>query len=305
MTTVREMLEKINIQGVVKFDEPMALHTSFRVGGAADAYLVPKEPTDVLKLMEAASGAGIPVFILGKGANILVSDRGIRGLVLDLRFFNEISVEGTVLNAGAGCDVSDVCTAALRHGLTGFEFINAMPGSVGGAIYMNARCYDVSVSDVLEYVLFIDEHLDIKKERISKAAFSYKRSPFQGTSKIILGGGFRLEQGDVEKIKSAMETFRADREKKGHFLAPSAGSVFKNNRAFGVPTGKLIDSLGLKGLCQGGAQIAPFHGNIIINRGHAKAQDILELIRIIETRVKSELGFDLEREIILVGDWEV
>ena len=169
---------------------------------------------------------------------------------------------------------------------------------------MNARCYEREVSDVLSFV----ESVTLKGETRMRAPdareWGYKRSPFQASDELILRAGFRLAEGDPARIRAEMEDHERDRERKGHFLHPCAGSIFKNNRGFGAPTGKIIDSLGLKGLRIGDAQIAPFHGNIIINAGRAEASEVLALMERMEHEVSRVLGFHLEREVVLVGEWE-
>jgi UDP-N-acetylmuramate dehydrogenase len=169
---------------------------------------------------------------------------------------------------------------------------------------MNARCYERSVSDVLVTAEYLDgdtgrrEVLTVKQEE-----FGYKKSPFQGKNRLILGASFALEPRPEGEIRAEMEEHRRDREEKGHYRFPSAGSAFKNNRLFGAPTGKIIDQLGLRGLAEGDAQVAPWHGNIIINRGKARAEDIRLLVEQVRTRVKDALGFELEPEILFTGDW--
>jgi UDP-N-acetylmuramate dehydrogenase len=288
----------------VRLDEPMAEHSSFRIGGLADLYVQPRdldEAVDVLRICERES---VPSFILGGGTNILVSDRGIRGVVVDLALLTGIQADVPHLIARSGTPVSDVAGFALAHDLSGLEFAHSLPGSVGGAVWMNARCYGAEMSDVLEYVDYLGPDLAPGRYTMNKDEWSYKRSPFQDGRRLILAAGIRLVPGVHADIQALMVSHHADRERKGHFLHPCAGSVFKNNRAFGAPTGQLIDSLGLKGQRIGGAQIAPFHGNIIINTGGARAADVRALIEMVEEEVRTRLGFELEREVILAGDWK-
>ena len=199
--------------------------------------------------------------------------------------------------------MSEVSWLAASAGLAGLEFIFSMPGSVGGALWMNARCYGSSISEVLDWVEIINKDLEIVRFTPSDDSFAYKVSPFQKTNDVILSAGFRLREGDKDSLFREMESNRADRERKGHFVAPSAGSVFKNNRAFGDPTGKIIDRLGLRGYTIGGAKISDYHANMIVNTGGATAADIEALVRLVARRVREELGFTLEREVIPVGEW--
>jgi len=281
----------------------MSAHTSFRIGGPADLYLACRSVAEVSSIVAACKNESLPFFLLGGGTNILVADRGIRGAVVDLNTLKGCEVDGTLLSARCGTPISDVAELARERGLSGLEFAYSLPGSLGGAVWMNARCYDRQISDVLEYVEFLDEQGVVRRESITLSQWAYKVSPFQAGGRVILSAGMRLVPGDRAAITALMEEHRADRERKGHFLYPCAGSVFKNNRDFGAPTGKIIDTLGLKGRRIGGAQIAPFHGNIIINTDNATAADVRTLIRVIEDEVEKRLGFRLEREVLLVGEW--
>jgi UDP-N-acetylmuramate dehydrogenase len=317
MDTLRKFIEKINreahFSGELRYDEPMSRHTTFKVGGNADAWVMPDKgvfQSYTAKLLEATGKEGIPVFILGSGANIVVGDGGLRGIVLDTGSWQGIdkpeqSEEEGVFSVRllSGSSVDGIADQLAEEGLSGLEFLAGMPGSVGGAIWMNARCYEKSISDVLLETEILDE--DQKRQAIPfhPEDFSYKRSPFQGRKILILSGRFAMRVKEPEKIRNEMAFCRRDREEKGHYRFPSAGSVFKNNRAFGDPTGKIIDRLGLRGLRIGGAQVAPWHGNIIINTGDASAADIKQLVAEIARRVKQERGFDLESEILFIGDF--
>ena len=284
----------------------MGRHTTFRIGGPADALVAPGDPQEVRRVASFCREAGVPLFVLGAGANLLVADRGIRGVVLDTSRLTGIEVPADrpgTLQALAGTSVDALCRRACREGLAGLASFAAMPGLVGGSIWMNARCYEVSLSDRLEAVEVLEEDLQVREREVRPEEYGYKRSPFQGGSAVILGGTFRLQPGDPARILEEMEARRLDREAKGHFLYPSAGSVFKNDRAFGQPSGRLIDSLGLKGARVGDAEVSPLHANIIVNRGAARAADVLALIRLVEERVRQRFGFELEREVLLVGDW--
>jgi UDP-N-acetylmuramate dehydrogenase len=303
VNTVRDLAERINITGSVEPGRPLAELTTFRVGGPAELLVTPADWEDLCRLKTSAEESGLPFFLLGGGANILVADAGISGVVASTREFTAISVDGQTLTAEAGAAISDASAAAGAAGLSGLEFIYAMPGSVGGAVWMNARCYGVSIDERIAWVEFIDSAGKRERYYPRDEDFGYKRSPFQDGTRIITRVAFSLRPGQPEEIRKLMEENKADRERKGHFRYPCAGSVFKNNRAFGAPSGRLIDALGLKGVRIGQAMIAPFHGNIIINLGGARASDILALIELAEKRVSEAYGFSLEREVLLVGDW--
>jgi UDP-N-acetylmuramate dehydrogenase len=291
----------------------MANHTSFKTGGPAALWIRPEADcfSDFAALLlETARNEGIPVFVMGGGANIVVSDRGIDGIVLDTTgYTGQIRQTGqteaksdTILYFRAGTKPDDAAEIAAARGLSGLEFLAGMPGSIGGALWMNARCYDREISDVVHDVLLLegDKLINVipKKEQ-----FAYKKSPFQEKDCLILNVSFALQEKNTDAIKKEMNEHRNDRVLKGHYRFPSAGSVFKNNKAFGKPTGQIIDELGLKGMSLGDAQIAPWHGNIIINKGKASSFEIKSLVEIIEKRVKTELGLALEREIIFAGNF--
>ena len=307
MRNVGKIRKKINLPCPVSYDEPMNRHTSFRIGGPADLYITPYSAEQAAQVFELLSKENIPTFVLGAGANILVSDLGIRAAVIDMSGLQGCTVSrtdrGGTLEALAGTPMSDASALALEHGLSGLEFIYSMPGSVGGSVWMNARCYGRSLSEVLLRVRYVEPSGRVVTMDVDPQQFSYKRSPFQNSRCLILGATFALEPGDPQGMSERMESIKQDREQKGHFLYPCAGSIFKNNRDFGDPTGRLIDSLGLKGRCIGRACVSELHGNIIVNTGAASAQEVFQLIRLLETEVRRAYGFQLEREILLIGQW--
>jgi UDP-N-acetylmuramate dehydrogenase len=292
----------------VRYDEPMAAHCTFKAGGPADCWLRPSGGDFsgfAAALFAAALAENIPVFVLGGGANILVADDGIRGIVLDTGGLSgeaERGLGGMVFFCGTGLD--DAAEIAASAGLSGLEFFAGMPGSVGGAVWMNARCYGRDTAGVLAGTEIIDFSVSpplFQRLPAVSAEFGYKRSPFQGRDVLILSAAFNLVPKDPALIRAEMESFRRDRESKGHYRFPSAGSVFKNDEGFGKPTGKIIDELGLRGLQIGGAQVAPWHGNMIINTGNASAADIRNLADEVAARVKTATGLVLEPEILYIG----
>lgn len=288
---------------IIRLDEPMSEHTSFRIGGPADVLLTPGSYRELLLCLEAVKKHALPCFLLGGGTNILVSDRGIRGVVIATGGLAEITVAGEILVAQTGARVEEVCRAAAEHSLSGVEFIHGMPGSIGGAVWMNARCYGSAIADVLAQVEVVEEGLSLTTVSCDPEQFAYKQSPFQTMSGCIYQVSLQLARGDRETICRKMEENHRDRVEKGHFRAPSAGSLFKNNREFGAPTGKIIDELGLRGATVGGAAIAPFHGNIFINQDKATAMDVVSLIRLAVETARRERNIRLEPEVRLIGDW--
>jgi len=315
---IDKCLEETPCEIDVRYDEPMKDHTTFKVGGKADCWLSPGGEgftSFCINILNRCKAEKIPVFILGGGANIAVSDKGIRGLVLDMGSWNGESVWSLCKDENeiifkSGTVIDEAVDTACAAGLSGLEFLAGMPGTIGGAVWMNARCYESEIADVLNWVEIIScEHgkeseYSIKRTDIEKGSgFAYKQSPFQKMDCIIISASFKLKKGEKEKMLIKTGEYREDREKKGHYNFPCAGSAFKNNRDFGKPTGQIIDELGLKGCQKGGAQIAPFHGNIVINTGDASASDIRALIDETALKVKEKTGFILEPEILFVGEW--
>ena len=289
---------------VARFDEVMAGHTSFRIGGPADLFLMPRSYDELILCLRLVEELAMPLFLLGGGTNILVSDRGIRGVVLATTSLNLVEVEGESLWAQTGAEVETVCLAAASHNLTGLEFIHGMPGSIGGAVWMNARCYGSSVADVVREVEVVGEDFTCRTVVCDPSQFSYKCSPFQEMAGCIWRVRLDLVRGEREEILARMEQNRQDRVDKGHFRAPSAGSLFKNDRDFGAPTGKILDELGLRGASVGGAAIAPYHGNIFINQGNATASEVLALIRLAMETAARKRRIRLEPEVRIIGDWQ-
>jgi UDP-N-acetylmuramate dehydrogenase len=299
----------------------MADLSTFRAGGPADCWLRPSGegfPAFAAALIAAARVEHIPVLALGGGANILAADSGVRGIVLDSGGWagetGQRRQKGA-LEFRAGTTLDAAAETAADMGLSGLEFLAGMPGSIGGAVWMNARCYGKEIADVLIETEIIDFSGSApgskqgfnKPQRLrlpaDKSEFGYKFSPFQNRDCFILSASLQLTPDAIPDIRAMMDAHRADREAKGHYRYPSAGSVFKNNKIFSKPTGKIVDELGLRGLRKGGAQVAPWHGNIIINTGGATASDIRALIDEVAARVKAATGFTLEPEIVFIGDW--
>ncbi len=210
-----------------------------------------------------------------------------------------------IVRAGAGASMASLVSFAEREGLSGLEEFAGLPGTVGGAVYMNARCFEKEISQVVGKIQWLewDEAAAAfvqKEDNFGPSDWAYKKSPFSGSGRVVVGAQFALAKGDKASIAQKAAAFIQERKNKGHYKAPCAGSVFKNNRAFGRPTGKIIDELGLKGERRGGAQIAPFHGNIIINAGGASSADVRALVDLCKARAKEKFGIELEEEIVLV-----
>ena len=307
---IREILEQCQearCEIDIRYDEPMCDHTTFKVGGSADCLIRPygeNFSSFCTSLFKRVKEAQIPIFILGGGADIVVSDNGIRGIVLDTGAYRGVALSQEGLIVKSGTTMDEAAESVAGFGLSGLEFLAGMPGTIGGAVYMNARCFGVEISDVLAWTEILNfAEPAVKKITANKEDFGYKRSPFQEKDNLILRACFKLNPGDKDSINNKMNTNKKERQDKGHYLFPCAGSAFKNNRDFGKPSGLIIDELGLKGFSIGGAQIAPFHGNFIINTGNASAKDIRALIDEVSAKVKTATGFILEPEILFVGEW--
>jgi len=303
----------------------MSLHTTFRLGGPADIFLEPTTVESLLAAVRLFMDEGCPVSVVGGGSNLCVADRGIRGAVIALSALRDCSLRDDVtesgappiVRAGAGTLMDDLVEWCACRSLAGLERFAGLPGTVGGAVFMNARCYERSVSDVFfeaEVLDFGDEGCTIRNRAFDPSEWGYKRSPFQvrtGPDPLVLGKGsaivlsasFRLTRGDSALIRDEMASCVRDREEKGHFRYPSAGSMFKNNRDFGKPSGKIIDEAGLRGFSVGAARVAPWHGNIVINEGGASAGDVRRLVDEVRSRVLAATGFTLESEVVFAGDW--
>lgn len=308
----------VKFRDIIQKNVKLSPFTSFKIGGNADIYIKPSSPEELAAALMFIQAEHIPAILLGGGSNLLISDDGIRGAVIHTCRLNKIllveSAGKLFVQAEAGALMQDLTEFCAEHGLTGLEDFAGLPGTVGGAVFMNARCYEKSISDMLVSVsalCFSEKGYTIKEYEYRQDEWGYKRSPFQpqdkryaelsGNRQVIMSAMFRVEQGDAILIRKIMESRIADRTTKGHFKLPSAGSVFKNNHAFGKPSGQLIDEAGLRGLRIGDAQVAPWHGNFIVNTGSATAREIVELIKTIQKQVKDKTGFELEPEIIFAG----
>ncbi|MDR0539027.1 MAG: UDP-N-acetylmuramate dehydrogenase [Spirochaetaceae bacterium] len=291
--------------------EPMRLHTTFKTGGNADVYIKP--PSEYFiecakTCMQFACSHNIPLFILGGGANLCVSDKGIRGIVLDTTGFSGLAVEesggaNAVIKAQTGASADETAAFAAQNGLRGLEFLSGLPGTAGGAVYMNARCFEKQISDVLIEVEYLDRRLETLTLHKNIHEWDYKKSPFQNTHSLILSARFTVQYGNKNDIYNLGAYYKKQREEKGHYRFPSAGSVFVNNHAFGKPSGVIIDELGLRGKSIGGAQVAPWHGNFIINTGNASSADIYALVKYIKNEAQKQAGIKLVEEIIFAGEW--
>jgi len=289
------------VRGKVFFDEPLSRHTSFRIGGPAEVWVEPEDLEDLIEVVKYSSTNGIPIFVIGGGNNLLVRDEGIRGIIINLssNYFKRIDSDRDYgLRAFGGANLAELVEVAQKFGLGGLEFMVGIPGTVGGAVMMNAGCYDKSIGELVWEVRALDREgkvVSLSKEGLN---FGYRSSSLGGY--IVLEVYLRLEKKAGVEIDKEMGRFR---EMKAHLDGldlPNAGSIFKNPDGVTPSSGRLIELSGLKGISFGGAQVWPRHCNFIVNRGDATAKDVLTLIAQIRDKVRSDHGLDLELEIKII-----
>ena len=301
-------------------NEPLAPKSTFKVGGTAKLFISPQSTEQLESVLGAVRSSDLPFFVTGGGSNVVFPDGTYEGAIISTQGIKEIFYDSDETTADGQALVTCQCGVPMaafvdfctRKNLSGAEQFAGLPGTVGGAVYMNARCFDRSISDILYSTTHIEFDRKAAKQvelPFNAADWDYKKSPFQHTTestveaRYITQATFKLTRAAPathDQIVANCKKYIAERVDKGHFKYPSAGSVFKNNHSFGAPSGKLIDECGLKGLQIGGAQIAPFHGNFIINIDHASAEDIHKLVCAAQKAVREKFGFELEPEIIFV-----
>ncbi|MCI9242003.1 MAG: UDP-N-acetylmuramate dehydrogenase [Lawsonibacter sp.] len=277
-------------------DEPMSRHTTFRIGGPAALMALPRTVGEAKAAVKAARALEVEPFFLGNGSNLLAADGGYPGFVVKLAGdFDQIREVNRGLEAGSAVLLSRLSNALLGRGLTGLEFAGGIPGSVGGAVTMNAGAYGGEVAQVLESATFLDESGEVRTLPAPECGFGYRKSIFSDRKCLILKARFHLEQGGPAAIKARMEELAAKRREKQPLEYPSAGSMFK--RPPGHFAAALIDQCGLKGLAVGGAQVSEKHAGFVVNRGGATCADVLELVRQVKEEVLRQTGVELEMEV--------
>ncbi|WP_300844691.1 UDP-N-acetylmuramate dehydrogenase [uncultured Acetatifactor sp.] len=297
---VVEALQRYVPRDNIHLQEPMAGHTTFRIGGPADCFVQLEDEEQLRKVRRYLGLAGVPFFVLGNGSNLLVDDAGYRGVVLQIgQKMSDISVQGCHIIAKAGATLRQVAVAALEHGLTGFEFASGIPGTVGGGVVMNAGAYGGEMSQVVNQVRVVSKEGESMELDNDTMEFRYRGSVIRGSAFTVTEVTFRLEPGDREAIRAKMEELAARRREKQPLEYPSAGSTFK--RPEGHFAGKLIMEAGFAGYRIGGAQVSEKHCGFVINTGDATARDVRALIEEIQARVKERFRVDLEPEIVFLG----
>ena len=292
----------INITGKdnVRINEPMKNHTTFKIGGPAQYYVTPESVTQIQEVVSLCRDVNIPLHVIGNGSNILVGDDGVNGVVLALfNTFSDYEIKDNVITAQAGMSLIKLAVIALREGLTGMEFASGIPGSVGGAVYMNAGAYDGQMKDVVTSVTVLDEAGNIRILGRDELDMGYRTSAVAKHNMIVLQVIIELKAGDKEQIKDRMNQLSELRKQKQPLEYPSAGSTFK--RPEGYFAGKLIADAGLKGYSIGGAAVSEKHAGFVVNMGGATAKDVVELTDYIKKRIIEQFGVTLELEIKKVG----
>ncbi len=299
-TEVAGLAQRVSPATVIRRDEPMAKHTTLRVGGLADVFVEPVSEQDLAAVLAGCQERGLRFLVLGRGSNLLVTDGGFRGVVVHLAHahFSRIEVAGERLRCGAGAKLKAVAVEAKRNSLAQLEFLEGIPGSVGGALRMNAGAMGCTMFDVLESVRLMGFDGTVQERTAQELAGAYRSCPALKTH-IALAAVLLGKLGSRETIEQRMNEYSRKRWN-SQPAAPSAGCIFKNPPS--ISAGRLIDELGLKGTRVGGAVVSAEHGNFIVNTGTATARDILDLIEIIRRRAQAERGVDLETEVEIVGE---
>ena len=296
---ITKMKEKFP-NSIIKEKEPLSLYTYTKTGGPADILVLPQEKSEVVQLVEWINENELPLTVLGNASNLIVKDGGIRGVVMVLTEMNDISVSKTRIVAQSGARLIDTTYAALDAELTGLEFACGIPGSIGGAVFMNAGAYGGEVSEVIHTVTILTRSGELKELKNKDLEFRYRHSAIQETRDIVLEVEFHLEKGKAAEIKERMVELTFLRESKQPLEYPSCGSVFK--RPTGYFTGKLIQEAGLQGKIWGGAQISKKHAGFIVNINQATATDYIELIAHVQEIILENTGVELVPEVRIIGE---
>ncbi len=300
---VIKAISDLNFNLTVWRNEPMSKHTSFKIGGDADIFITVNYISDLTKVIEVLNNFNVPFFVIGNGSNLLISDKGIRGAVIKLggEFSNIKLIDDNTIECGAGVLISKLCSFACQNSLSGLEFAYGIPGTAGGAVFMNAGAYGSEMKDVMlsaKSLIFSGEIINRSAEEME---LSYRKSIYQQVDEIILSARLELKKGEKLHIKEKMNEFIARRKEKQPLEYPNAGSVFK--RPVGNFAGTLIQTCGLKGKKIGGAMVSEKHSGFIINTGNATCEDVVNLIDHIKATVFEKSNIALECEVEIVGDF--
>lgn len=297
---MKDRLAAICTRGKILINEPMKNHTTFKVGGPADYFVMPATLSELKRLIQFAKGENLPLTVIGNGSNLLVLDKGIRGMVICTTEMKEITVDGQEISASCGVSLALLSAKARECGLTGLEFASGIPGTVGGGIVMNAGAYGGSLSDCAVETLCLDMNGELRVFRGEEQKFGYRESAFTKGDLIVVQSKFDLHKGIAEEISELMSELNARRRDKQPLEMPSAGSTFK--RPEGHFAGKLIEDANLKGFRIGGASVSEKHAGFIINDRNGTADDILAVIRHCREVVLEKFGVTLETEVKIIGE---
>lgn len=295
-----EFIRNIKDRGIAISElEPMKKHTTFKIGGNADVFVSVKNEDELIFSIEAAKCQAVPFYVIGKGSDLLVSDEGVEGAVICLEKMRGIDINGSTVTVSAGQSLQSMCIEIQKSGLSGFEFAYGIPGTVGGAVYMNAGAYGGEIKDCIISARYLDKSGEIKEITAEDMRLSYRKSIFQENGGIILSAVFEFEKDDKDRIQEKMNDYLSRRKEKQPLEFPSAGSVFK--RPDGNFAGTLIEKSGLKGAKIGGAKVSKKHAGFIVNTGGATGSDVKELIKKIQEKVLLDSGVELKTEVIFIG----
>lgn len=284
----------------ILFDERLADHLAIKIGGKADYLLFPTTYTELQDIIAYFRELDIPITIIGNGTNLIVRDGGIRGAVVSLSKMNDIVVEGEYVFAGAGASLIKTAKVAMENSLTGLEFASGIPGSIGGAVFMNAGAYGGEMKDVLQSVVVLTRDNEIKVRKVEDIGSSYRKTNIEDNEEVVLEAIFKLKKGDYEEIKKLTDHLTNERKKKQPLDKPSCGSVFK--RPEGMFAGKLIQDSGLQGYRVGGAVVSTKHANFIMNDNNATARDYIAVINHVRQTVYNKFGVVMELEVRIIGE---
>lgn len=295
-----EQLCQVLDQDQVMCGESMGRHTTFRTGGPSAYFVKPATAGELAAVLELCRQQQMPYYILGNGSNLLVSDQGYDGVVVEIgKAWSQVTVTGNRLTAGAGTMLASVAREALKASLTGLEFAAGIPGTIGGAVVMNAGAYGSEIKQVLRRVTVLTAEGEVKQLAASELELGYRTSCILKCGYVVLAAVFELQPGDYTTILARMEELSGQRQSKQPLEYPSAGSTFK--RPEGYFAGKLIEDAGLRGFRVGGAQVSEKHCGFVINYDHATAADIMDLCREVQRKVKEQFGVSLEMEVKTLG----
>jgi len=294
----KQLLDKGIKKENILLDEPMSKHISFKTGGKADIFVKVYSTQEIKSVLKISKENNIPLFVLGNGTNILVKDEGYRGIILQIKL-EDIQINSNEVYVQSGVKNAILARKLLENSLTGFEFAAGIPGTIGGAIKMNAGAHGGEMKDIVEEVTYLDYNGNIHTISNSECEFSYRHSKFFYEKCIILSTKLKLQEGNKEKIQEKMIELAGQRKEKQPLEYPSAGSTFKRGENY--ITAKLIDECGLKGYSIGGAQVSEKHAGFIINKQNSTSKDILDLIEYVKTKVKELTGEDIKLEIEVIG----